>query len=236
MSETEDGALAHALLEVARRLHGQRGVEDTLQAVVDAAVEMVDGAQDAGIMLVGPKSQLTVPAQTGEVVRAVDEVQISEHQGPCLDAIRDNESVVIDDLADDPRWPRFGAAAAQLGVRSMMSFQLLADDRELGSLSVLAPAPHVFDERAVLLGKLFASHAAIALHCSTTEAGLTTALAGRDVIGQAKGILMHRDGVDADRAFAMLVEASQQSNMKLLAVAEWLVQTTVEAAGPARSG
>ena len=232
MTGTEDGALAHALLEVARRLHGQRGVEDTLRAVVDAAVEMVDGAKDAGVMLVGPKSQLTVPAQTGDVVREIDELQITEHQGPCLDAIRDHESIVINDLAEDPRWPQFGVAAAQRGVRSMMSFQLVADDRELGSLSVLAPEPHTFDERAVVLGKLFASHAAIALRCSSTEAGLTTALAGRDVIGQAKGILMQRDGVDAERAFAMLVEASQQSNMKLLAVAEWLVSTTVGASAP----
>jgi GAF domain-containing protein len=232
MTETEDGAIAHALLEVARRLHGQRGIDDTLQVVVDAAVEMVDGAQEAGVMLVGPKSQLTVPAQTGDVVRKIDELQITEHQGPCLDAIRANESVVIEDLADDPRWPRFGAAAAELGVRSMISFQLIADDRELGSLSLLATQPHAFDERAVVLGKLFASHAAIALHCSTTEAGLETALAGRDVIGQAKGILMQRDGVDADRAFKMLVEASQQSNMKLLAVAEWLVSTTVGTSAP----
>lgn len=49
------------------------------------------------------------------------------------------------------------------------------------------------------------------------------AISGRDVIGQAKGILMVRWHVDADAAFAMLRAASSRSNRKLHTVAQAVV-------------
>jgi hypothetical protein len=52
---------------------------------------------------------------------------------------------------------------------------------------------------------------------------LRRALETRDVIGQAKGMLMEQFGVDADRAFTMLVGLSQDTNIRLEAVARKLV-------------
>ena len=52
---------------------------------------------------------------------------------------------------------------------------------------------------------------------------LERALDSRAVIDQAKGVLMAVHGVDADGAFAMLVETSQRTNTKLRAVAEDLL-------------
>lgn len=49
---------------------------------------------------------------------------------------------------------------------------------------------------------------------------LQEALASRDVIGQAKGVLMERHGIGADAAFACLVRISQTTNTKLRSVAE----------------
>ena len=45
-------------------------------------------------------------------------------------------------------------------------------------------------------------------------------MATRDVIGQAKGVLMERHRVTADEAFAMLKQESQRVNRKLVDVAE----------------
>ena len=56
----------------------------------------------------------------------------------------------------------------------------------------------------------------------------------RDLIGQAKGILMERFGVDVGTAFQMLVKSSQDTNMKLTAVAHWLTQTTAAPAAGSR--
>ncbi len=54
---------------------------------------------------------------------------------------------------------------------------------------------------------------------------MQAALASRDVIGQVKGVLMERHRTTADRAFRQLSESFQNSNVKLAAVAQHLVET-----------
>jgi AmiR/NasT family two-component response regulator len=56
-------------------------------------------------------------------------------------------------------------------------------------------------------------------------AGLEAALLTRDVIGQAKGILMERYRITPDEAFDQLKAASQRKNRKLRELAEELVST-----------
>ena len=59
-------------------------------------------------------------------------------------------------------------------------------------------------------------------------AQLRQALQSRDVIGQAKGILMERRGISADEAFDVLRRASQSLNIKLTTVAQTLVDRRAE--------
>ena len=54
---------------------------------------------------------------------------------------------------------------------------------------------------------------------------LNKAMLARDVIGQAKGILMERHKLTADQAFAVLTRASQDTNTKLIEVARALSHT-----------
>ena len=70
---------------------------------------------------------------------------------------------------------------------------------------------------------MFAAHAAVALAAVQQRDQLRRGLETRDVIGMAKGILMERYKLDGDRAFSVLVRASQQTNRKLREVAEELV-------------
>jgi ANTAR domain len=72
---------------------------------------------------------------------------------------------------------------------------------------------------------------------ATEIAQLRTALAHRDTIGMAKGMLMKRHDVDANAAFAILCRISQHSNTKLATVAADLVDRhsatrTIREAGP----
>jgi AmiR/NasT family two-component response regulator len=62
---------------------------------------------------------------------------------------------------------------------------------------------------------------------------MSRALDTRDVIGQAKGILMERFGVEGDQAFQMLVRTSQDTNTKLAAVARWLTTSAGRQQTPA---
>ena len=74
-------------------------------------------------------------------------------------------------------------------------------------------------------GILLASHAALAMAADRTQAGLLTAMDSREMIGQAKGILMERYKITGVEAFGLLVASSQAVNRKLRDVAEHLVAT-----------
>ena len=121
-----------------------------------------------------------------------------------------------------------------VGERASLSAPLLAADVALGAIKVYSDQPNAYDERSEHLLARFAAQAAILLaNVQSYEAaqqlteGLKQALRSRDLIGTAKGIVMAREGVDEEVAFARLVAISQRENRKLRDVAEGLVRSTV---------
>lgn len=163
---------------------------------------------------------------TDDLVREVDRQQYTTKQGPCLSAARDTESVVlVNDLQTDSRWPAFSAAIADLPVKAMLSFQLYTDRGTLGALNLYAARAGAFNAESVHVGTLLAAHAAATAASALQNANLLIALNSRDVIGQAKGILMERYKITADEAFDLLIAASQRSQRKLHAVAAELADT-----------
>src|SRR5690349_8332143 len=107
----------------------------------------------------------------------------------------------------------------------MLCVPLHVDDQLLGTLSLYGARTDVFRGGAEPVARVLAALSADALAQAQQQARMERALHNRDVIGQAKGILMHRHGVDAATAFAMLRAHSQHTNSKLLAVAERVVDT-----------
>jgi hypothetical protein len=103
-----------------------------------------------------------------------------------------------------------------------MSVQLSLHGRRRSALNLYSRTPDVFDASAELTAGVFGLQAAALLHGADHAAELGKALDSRDVIGQAKGILMERFTVDDDEAFQLLVSSSQDTNMKLVDVAHWL--------------
>ncbi|GAA4879926.1 GAF and ANTAR domain-containing protein [Actinomycetospora straminea] len=229
--------LARTLEQAARDLlerGEEEGVEHTLALVVRGAIQTVPHVEQAGISLVEEGRRVEAHVPSDDVVRRIDELQNELGEGPCLDSIWYEQRTVIDDMSEaEHRWPRYAKAAQDLGIGSLMSFQLFAQRGSAGALNLYASRPHVFDESTTDAGRLFAAQAALVLHGAQRIQGLHTALESRDVIGQAKGILMERFGVGQAQAFSMLVESSQNTNMKLVKVAEWL---TGEAEKKGRSG
>jgi GAF domain-containing protein len=218
--------LSEIMGQVARSLQEQHGdVEGTLEAITDAAVHSVPGTDECGITLVIERRRVESRAPTGDLPRRIDRLQERLGEGPCLDAVYEQKTVRIDDIHDEDRWPRFCAETAGLGVRSMLSFQLFVSGGTLGALNLYAREPHAFDEESESIGLIFASHGAIALAGAQQEEHLRAAVASRDLIGQAKGVLMERYKITADDAFRLLVGASSQSNRRVVAIAEELCAT-----------
>lgn len=222
-------ALADHLAELSRALQAQTAPESVLQRVVEAAVVEVPGAESAGVTVVS-KREASTPACTDDLVARVDAGQYAANEGPCLDASTQYPIVRSDDLATDTRWPVFAPRAVGFGVRSMISFSMFVQDGAVGALNLYASPPGAFGPDAEQVGTLLAAHAAVATAHKRTEAQLRVAIDSRDVIGQAKGILMERYGITAEQAFDRLIAASQTANMKLRDVAEKL--TNPGALGP----
>ena len=218
--------LGQVMSRVARHLQEEHGdVEATLQAITSAAVRVVDDADECGISYVVGRSSIESRASTGELPREVDALQTRVEQGPCLDAIWEQEVVRVDDVTAEDRWPRFAEQAAELGVGSMMCFQLFVEGDQLGAMNLYARRPGAFDDDSAELGQMLAAHAAVALAGAEHEDNLRKGISNRDVIGQAKGILMERYKLTADQAFGVLARASQELNRKLVDVARELSDT-----------
>jgi GAF domain-containing protein len=234
---TETARPDELMIRIARRLQQEHGdVEGLLQAMTAAAVTTVPGTDAGSISYITERRHVESRAATGEFPRRVDEAQDRLQEGPCLDAARGQQVVVVTDMRDEPRWPRFAAEAVALGVGSCLSFQLVIDADRLGALNLYAHTPGAFTEESVDVGLAIAAHGAIALTGAQTEQHLRTAIDSRDLIGQAKGILMERYKLTAAQAFAVLVRASQEANRKLIDVALQLNDTgTMPAANSSES-
>ena len=217
--------LAQRLSELARTLQHGDSVDETLQAIVHAAVGTVPGAQYAALSVVEHRRAVYTRAGTAELVFTVDQVQYDTGEGPCLSAVYEQQTVHVPDMTAEHRWPLFTRRTAELGVLSMLSFQLYVQQDNLGALNLYADHRHAFTDDSEHVGLLFASHAAVAMSGAHKSEHLQKAITARDLIGQAKGILMERHQLTADQAFAVLSRASQHTNTKLIDVARALTQT-----------
>jgi GAF domain-containing protein len=219
-------ALGDVMSRVARQLQEEHGdVEGTLQAITAAAVRTVPHADQCGISYVIGRSKIEPRAWTSDLPRSVDGLQERLRQGPCMDAVWEQQVVRVDDVKAAARWPEFARQAAGLGVGSMMCFQLFVAGDQLGALNMYSRTRGAFDDESQDVGLMFAGHAAVALAGAEHEQNLRVGMSTRDVIGQAKGILMERHKLTAEQAFGVLSRVSQDLNRKLSDVAHEVSDT-----------
>lgn len=217
--------LAGRLSELARRLEQPATAEDTLAEIVATAIDLIPGVDHGSISLVIGRHRIVCEAASGDLPRAVDAIQEETGQGPCVDAAYKQETVRVPDMTTERRWPEFASRAADAGARGMLSLQLFVSGNDLGALNLYSDEPGAFDDKSEHVGLMFASHAAIAYAAIRRQTELNEAVASRLVIGQALGMLMERYDLDEEQAFAVLVRASQNANVRLREVAREMVTT-----------
>lgn len=210
--------------EIARLLAEADSLDETLQRVVDLAHEFVDGC-DAATLMITHAGGISTPAASSTDARRADEAQLRTGEGPCLSAMRQHTTVVIDDITTEDRWPSWREDVSGLGWRSMFGLRLFVEEDTLGALDLYSWRAHSFDDEARLLARVFASHASVAMKAAISERGLRAALRTRDVIGQAKGVLMERERLSGRQAFDRLRQLSNHHNIKLVELAQDIVET-----------
>lgn len=225
----EVGRAAHALQQQQRI-----DLQATLSGLLADAVRLLPPAQHAGITLTSGDSVRTAAA-TGRCSSLLDQIQERFCEGPGLSAARDQQTVRVKDVACETRWPAFCRAALRdTPIRSILSLELSVESAFRGALSLYAEQTDAFGEESEHLGAIYAVYAGMAWAFARRNQQFHQALATRDTIGQAKGIIMQRFSVDAENAFRLLKRLSQSSNTPLVQVATKLVATELEQADPCK--
>ncbi|CDO07950.1 GAF and ANTAR domain-containing protein [Mycolicibacterium cosmeticum] len=233
MTHSYDDAIAAAMADLAATAaDGRKPVAETLSELTEAAVAMIDGVDCAGILVI-ENGEFNSVAATSDVARMLDHAQRETGEGPCVDAAERDVIVRCNDLRHDGRWPRFSEIAIAEGVLSVMSFRLYTVGVDSGALNLFGFGTGSFTAEPEALGAMLATHAAVALVAVNRQQQFESALASRDLIGQAKGILMERFDVDAVRAFELLRRVSQESNTPVKEIAARLTERKpLDSAGP----
>lgn len=221
--------LAEALTLAARRLHETTTPQATLRTAVELAVELLPGAEHAGVQEIDRAEGRRTVAWTDDLVCDAETPELPHWE-------RLWSSPVVRLPANDGDGGEGGDGEgeseqgteplADLGLRSVLSLRLRADRRRLTVLTAYSGKPRAFDETAARLGRLFTAHVSLALNAVTVQEQLTEAMHTRDLIGQATGVLMERLDIDAAAAFESLVRASQRENVKLRDLARRIVGAT----------
>lgn len=209
----------------ARSVQAQPEPFERLRRGVELAVELVEGCDHAGVTLAS-RVAVESAAATDDVVRRGDALQYELSEGPCLDAVRRQHTVISPDLAVDVRWTSWAPRVhAELGVRAMLSLLLFTERDSLGALNLYADRVDAWTGGSVAVALSLADQLAVALADAREIEHRGRAMVGRTIIGQAQGIVMERFDLDAEQAFAYLRRISQSEHVKLLVVAEDLVRT-----------
>jgi hypothetical protein len=226
--------LAMVFADIAEQLYDADNFDDVLLRIAEATVSTVAGCQMASVTLRGRGGYQTA-ASTDPAAMAVDQAQYKAHEGPCLDAVY--APMVYAQSFPDERWPTLASRPTDFGVQSTLSYRLATSssgtaDSGGGSLNSYGVIPYAFNDTAQEMGLILAAHASVAARAVNERSALQSlghdlqqALLSRDVIGQAKGILMERLKITPEDAFDLLRRSSQHLNVKLRDAARGLTET-----------
>ncbi len=214
------------LATAAREMQEDGSPQEAMDRAVIVATKIIPGCDAAGVCVVYRGDRIDTHATSTDDLRQVDALQHELDEGPCLEALRKDHTVVSNNLTTDDRWPTWGPEVVErLGMRSSVSYRLYSNDKDLGALNLYGTTTDAFTAEDIQDGLALAAHVGAALAAAQEVEQLEKALSGRTVIGQATGILMERFDLDPDRAFSVLSRMSQQKNVKLRSLAEQIVTT-----------
>ncbi len=236
-----DRDIGRELQEFALRFSGEwagRGAEP--EEIVEFAARAVPHTIACGLTLVRGHERPTTLAASTELARQVDELEYDAGEGPCLDAIRQDDITAVADLERDPRWPKFSAQAIEkTPIRSMFGVRVFLGGNDRGALNFYAPQPGAFTDLDLGIGAVLSTMASLALQNAVTRrksVNLEIALESSRQIGTAIGILMSSRLITAERAFDQLREVSQHTHRKIRDVAIEVMDTgTLPDINPSRA-
>jgi GAF domain-containing protein len=235
MAATVGERLAQTFVELADTLVAGYDLMEFLQTLTERCVELLE-VDAAGLLLVGADGALRLVAASTEQARMVELLQLQHDEGPCPDSFRTGRAVIVSDIGSPEaaaRWPRFAAAAAELGLAGVHSLPMRLRDQVIGTLNLFTSTTGSLDPAVARAARALVDVATIgilqerAIRERELVAGqLQTALNSRVVIEQAKGILAERLQTSPDEAFLLLRRYARNHNHALTELAGDVIRGT----------
>ena len=207
-------------------------VDSTLRLVVELARTTVAGADGVSVSL-RRHGQLATVAASDQTILDMDAEQYAAGEGPCVDASIKGRRFHARSLDDEDRWPTFTPKARALGIQAILSSPLVAHSHSVGALNIYSLQPWAFGDDDRDLAMRFATEVSAIL----TDAGVDVSddrrserfqasLRSREVIAQAQGVIMEREGITENEAYTVLRVHSQRTGVSLRAWAEEVTGST----------
>ena len=214
---------ADAFARLAVELHDAGNVEETVEAVVQFALQ-AEACSYAGVVLT-LRGKLEIAAVTDPLVTEIYQLQSDIGEGPMLTALGEGIVVHVPEVKAEKRWPAWAARLTQDRVGSALHVPMWANEQLIGVLSLFNTEPNAFTADDEAIAHILARHASVAVASARDGETMAAAVDARKLVGQAMGILMERFDLDETRAFEILKRYSQQNNLKLRDVAQELIDT-----------
>jgi len=210
---------------MAQVVYAGESYDSVHESLCTAAVELVDGCDHASLMLHRNGRTFTAAA-SDETAHAIDSLETSLGEGPCLDAIDDDEpdEHLCTDLSTGCKWPALAERIlAETGVRGMAGFRIRQEGQRVGALNLFSDRAGALDSHSLEQASVLSAFASVALAALERGEEATTLRRGLESnreIGKAVGLLMAMHKIDDDKAFEMLAKVSQEMNIKVAEVAK----------------
>jgi GAF domain-containing protein len=223
-------ALLNAFQAMAEIVYAGDSYESVYGSLCSAAVDLVDGCDHASLML-RRHGQVSTAASSDPVARRVDELETTLGEGPCLDAIDDDEpdEHICGDLTQGGcQWPALSEQImAETPVRGMAGFRIRQGGQKVGALNVFSDTPGALTQESLAQALMLAAFASVtlaALESDEEASTLRRGLQSNREIGKAIGLLMAMHKIGDDEAFTMLSKVSQEMNIKVAEVAHQVIE------------
>jgi GAF domain-containing protein len=223
MVDHQESFGADAFARLALELHDAAGMHETVEAVVQFALQ-AEACSYAGVTLTVRGSR-EIAAVTDPLVEEIYQLQSDLGEGPLMTALSEGIAVHVPDVEAETRWPAWAERLGPYRVRSSLHVPMWSGAQLIGVLSLFNTAPNGFSTDDEAIAHILARHASVAVASERDGETMNAAVDARKLVGQAMGILMERFDLDEPRAFEILKRYSQQTNTKLRDVAQELIDT-----------
>ncbi len=220
------------------------GESKSLSKLADLAVRQVPGCAAAHATVWRDGELAAVAASHPDPAELVD-LELAHGSGPLTSAVREGRPVSCRDAlelaADATQWPWWAGEALRRGLRSSIHLVRQAPSSTL-VLALFGVRPGALDADGVPMAETLARFGSTVFanslaygQAQRTATQLKDSVAARAVTDQAKGILMHALGCDADEALRYLRRESQRRHAKVTEVAAQVIASFGQNGRPAAS-